>query len=115
MQDDPHSYNSLRILSQSENGYIGQCSCCDHYNFVFGNALFIFTEDGLTGFHSVLYDKCYFQKLEEPLPHGKNHLLLSPIPNFMLSFDSDEMEEIKNLFQEALLALEIDKIFSYKK
>lgn len=114
MHDSSHSYSSLRILSQSKNGYIGQCSCCDHYNFVFGNVLFIFSEDGLNGFHSVLYDEQQFQTMETALPHGRNHLLPSPIPNFMLSFNDEEVEEIKNLFQETLLALEIDRIFSHK-
>ncbi|MCF0057858.1 DUF6686 family protein [Dyadobacter sp. CY356] len=115
MHDASHSHSSLRILSQSKNGYIGQCSCCDHYNFVFGNVLFIFSEDGLSGFHAMLYDKHQFQSLDTALPHGRNHLLRSPIPNFMLSFNDDEVEEIKNLLQETLLALEIDRIFSNHK
>ncbi|MHA4737566.1 DUF6686 family protein [Dyadobacter sp. MSC1_007] len=115
MQEDSHSYDSLRILSQTEKGYIGQCNCCNNFNFAYGNVLFIFTEDGLRGFQSVLYDGYHIQNLNEPLPHGKSHLLASPIPNFMLSFDNAEMEEIRNLFQEALLVLEVDKIFSYKK
>lgn len=112
MQEDSHAYNALRILSQSDNGYIGQCSCCDHYNFVFGNLLFIFTEEGLNGFHTVLYDKMHFHSLEKPLPNNKTILLPSPIPNFMLSFSEAEMEEIKGLFQETLLVMEIDRIFA---
>jgi len=115
MQDASHSFNTLRILSQSDNGYIGQCNCCDHYNFLFGNFLFIFTEDGLNGFRSVLYDNTQFHSMETALPNGKNILLLSPIPNFMLSFSEVEIEEIKGLFQETLLALEIDRIFVDKK
>lgn len=115
MEEDSHSYNSLRILSQTENGYIGQCNCCDHFNFVFGSFLFIFTEDGLRGFHSVLYEQQHFHRLEEALPHGKTYLLPSPIPNFMLSFDDNELDQIKILFQEAFLVIEVDKIFSCKK
>lgn len=115
MNDASHSYNSLRILSQSANGYIGQCNCCDHYNFVFGNFIFIFSENGLNGFHSVLYDKSQFHSLDTGLPNGKNVLLPSPIPNFMLSFTEAEMEEIRGLFQETLLALEIDRIFAHNK
>lgn len=115
MQEDSHSYNSLRILSQTENGYIGQCNCCNHFNFAYGNVLFVFTEDGLRGFQSMLHDGYHVQNLNESLPHGKTHLLPSPIPNFMLTFGREEIEEIGNLFQEALLVLEVDKIFSYKK
>jgi hypothetical protein len=114
MREESHSNNALRILSHSEKGYIGQCNCCDHFNFAFGNVLFIFTEDGLRGFQSVLYEEHHFHQLAEPLPHGKTHMLPSPIPNFFVSFDSQELEQIKNLFQEALLVLEIDKILSYK-
>lgn len=115
MHDASHAYNTLRVLSQSDNGYIGQCSCCDHYNFVFGNFLFIFTEDGLNGFNSVLYENDLFHSLETALPNGKCVLLPSPIPNFMLSFSKVEMTEIKGLFQETLLALEIERIFTGKK
>ena len=115
MHDASHSYSALRILSQSDNGYIGLCSCCGHYNFVFGNFLFVFTEHGLNGFHAVLYDKQHLHSLETSLPNGKTILLPSPIPNFMLSFNESEMEEIKGLFQETLLALEIDRIFALKK
>ncbi len=114
MQEDSHVYKSLRILSQTDNGYIGQCSCCDHYNFVFGNLIFIFSADGLSGFQSVLYDQTQLQLLDTPLPNKKNYILPSPIPNFMLSFDGEEIEEIKNLFQECLLTLEIDRIFAQK-
>lgn len=115
MQEDSHSYNSLRILSHTTRGYIGQCNCCTHFNFAYGNVLFVFTEDGLRGFQSVLYDQYHMQDLGEALPNGKTHLLPSPIPNFMLSFDDTELEEIRTLFQEALLVLEVDKIFSDKK
>ncbi|KAA0990739.1 DUF6686 family protein [Dyadobacter aurulentus] len=115
MRDESHSPNSLRILSQSDCGYIGQCNCCDHFNFAFGNILFIFSEDGLRGFQSVLYEEFHFHKLEEPLPNGKNYMLPSPIPNFMISFNNEEIEQVKRLFQEALIVLEVDKIFSYKK
>ncbi|TDE12507.1 DUF6686 family protein [Dyadobacter psychrotolerans] len=115
MHDDSHSYSTLRILSQSANGYIGRCNCCDHYNFVFGNFLFLFSEEGLNGFCSILYDKQHVHSLESPLPNGKNILFPSPIPNFMLSFTEEEIEEIKGLFQETLLALEIDRIFAHNK
>lgn len=115
MQNDSHSYNSLRILSHTLKGYIGQCNCCTHFNFAYGNVLFVFTEDGLRGFQSVLHDPYHIHRLGEELPHGKTHLLPSPIPNFMLSFDNEELEEIRGLFQEALLVLEVDKIFADKK
>lgn len=115
MQEDSHSYNSLRILSHTGKGYIGQCHCCTHFNFAYGNVLFVFTEDGLRGFQSILYDQYHLQSIGDALPHGKTHLLPSPIPNFMLSFDDTELEEIRTMFQEALLVLEVDKIFSHKK
>lgn len=115
MHDSSHSYNTLRILSQSENGYIGQCRCCDHYNFVYGNFLFILSENGLSGFQSVLYDQEYMHDLDEALPNGKSVLFPSPIPNFMLSFTPRELEEVKGLFQETLLVLEVDKIFAGNK
>lgn len=113
MQDSSHSFSTLRILSQSDNGYIGQCKCCDHYNFVFGNLLFIFTEDGLNGFHSMLHEKYHAHALESPLLNGKSILFPSPIPNFMLSFSAGEMKEVKGLFQETFLVMEVDKIFAH--
>lgn len=115
MQDSSHSHSKLRILSQSTNGYIGQCNCCDHYNFVFGNFLFIFTEDGLNGFRSVLYDQQHIYELDAPLRNGKNILFPSPIPNFMLSFSVEELEEVRGLFQETLLVMEVNRVLSHHK
>lgn len=112
MKDSSHSFSTLRILSQSENGYIGQCNCCDHYNFAFGNLLFIFTEEGLNGFHGMLYEHDQAHTLGSSLPNGRRILFPSPIPNFMLSFNEEEMEEVKVLFQETFLVIEVDKIFS---
>jgi hypothetical protein len=110
MEDSSHSYSKLRILSQTENGYIGQCSCCDHYNLAFGNFLLIFSENGLSGFNSMLHDRHH--ALDTPLSNGKSIVLPSPIPSLMLSFNEAEMEELKGLFQESLLVMEVDKIFS---
>jgi hypothetical protein len=62
-----------------------------------------------------LYDQFHLQSLSDALPNGKTHLLPSPIPNFMLSFDDTELEEIRTMFQESLLVLEVDNIFSNKK
>ena len=53
--------------------------------------------------------------LDEALPNGKSVLFPSPIPNFMLSFTPRELEEVKGLFQETLLVLEVDKIFADNK
>jgi hypothetical protein len=108
--DNSHAANSLRILSQSKNGYIGRCGCCDHYNFVFGNVLFTFTEDGLDGFNQVLYNPDHWHMLEASLPHDKSYVLPSPIPNFMLSFSKTEMEEMKGLFQEYYIFKELENI-----
>ncbi len=104
--------NSIKILGQSAQGYIGQCDCCDHFNFVYGNVLFIFTLQGLRNFHEVLEDKLDMHHLSEPLPNGKDHLLPSPIPNFMLAFNSHELKDISHIFQETFLAIEIEKLIS---
>ncbi|PWJ59930.1 hypothetical protein CLV98_101105 [Dyadobacter jejuensis] len=109
IEPSKHS-NSLRILGQARQGYIGQCACCDHYNFVYGNALFIFTADGLRGFYNMLSESVQMYQLSEALPNGKDFVLPSPIPNFMLTFNHQEIEEIKDMFQEAFLTLEIDSI-----
>lgn len=113
MEGSSHSSHKLRMLSQCENGYIGQCSCCDHYNFAYRNFLFIFTEAGLVGFQSMLYNEECLHVLETPTRNGKSVMLPSPIPNFMLTFDEVELEEVKALLQESLLVLEVDKIFAH--
>ncbi len=115
MEDSSHSFSTLRILSQSKSGYIGQCNCCDHYNFAFGNLLFTFTEDGLRGFYGMLHEHSQSHTLDSPLPHGRNVVFPSPIPNFMLSFTEQELEEAKGMFQETFLVREVDKIFLSKK
>ncbi|GAB2764764.1 hypothetical protein GCM10027275_02450 [Rhabdobacter roseus] len=110
MANTYHSNTELRLLSQKPNGYIGQCPCCEHYNFVFKNFLFVFNEDSLRGFQEVLYDEKYLCTIEPKLPHGKGYLLPSPLPNFMLVFTEKELEELRNLFQEALLTLEVERL-----
>ena len=109
--DNSQSASSLRILSQTKNGYIGRCGCCDHYNFVYGNALFIFTAAGLDGFNQVLYNPDHWHVLDTHLPNEKSYVLPSPIPNFMLSFSGTEIEEMKGLFQEFYISKEIENIF----
>ncbi|WP_044198983.1 DUF6686 family protein [Dyadobacter tibetensis] len=111
MKSNRHT-NSLRILGISSQGYIGQCACCDHYNFVYGNALFIFSYEGLRGFYQMLQESVSVYRLSEALPNGKDIVLPSPIPNFMLTFKESEIEDIKDMFQETFLTLEIDRIIA---
>jgi hypothetical protein len=110
-QDNLHSASSLRILSQTKKGYIGKCGCCEHYNFVYGNARFIFTEDGLDGFNQMLNNPDHWHLVDGNLPHHKSYVLPSPIPNFMLSFSDTEIEEMKGLFQEYCISKEVENIF----
>lgn len=105
-----HSNIELRILSQTQNGYIGQCPCCDRFNFMFNNLLFVFNLESLQKFGQMLYEE---EHRTPALPNGKSYVFPSPLPNFMLTFRLEELEEIRTLFQETFLSLEIDSILKF--
>jgi hypothetical protein len=105
-----HSNTELRILSQTANGYIGQCPCCDRFNFSFNNLLFLFNLESLHGFGRILNEDEYVTAVNPPLPNGKRYSIPSPLPNFLLTFRIDELDEIRTLFQETLLVLQINNI-----
>ena len=110
MSANYHPNIALRLLSQTSNGYIGQCPCCDRFNFMFNNLLFIFNQESLQKFGQMLYEEKYLAPIAPALPNGHAHVLPSPLPNFMLTFRTDELEEIRTLFQETFMSLEIDSI-----
>lgn len=110
MSANYHANIELRLLNKTSNGYIGQCPCCDRFNFMFNNLLFIFNLESLRKFGNLLYEEEYITPISPVLPNGKAYLLPSPLPNFMLTFRAEELEEIRTLFQETFLSLEIDSI-----
>ena len=100
----------FQILSENKFGYIGQCSCCQEFNFAYKNLLITFTEEHLFHFSDWLIGNQDNPAFLFDLPHGKTRVYRSPVENFFLTFTSEELQELSQLFNEVQLVLEARKI-----
>jgi hypothetical protein len=101
-----HDQDPLSILSESENGYIGVCSCCKEYNFVYKNVLLSFREEELIRFGDWLMAYRYQLDTYLPLPSGRTRVYRSPLSNLFLAFYESELDELQELFSQAKLVIE---------
>jgi len=100
----------FQILSENEFGYIGQCSCCQEFNFAYKNLLITFTEEHLFHFYDFLIGNQDNPNFLFDTPHGKSHVYRSPVENLFLAFNAVELNELSQLFNEVQLILEARKI-----
>ncbi len=92
--------NSLRILIQESYGYVGKCQGCEHYNVIYKNALFVFSEEELLSFLQALRDFTGSWCLKKPTSTGKEVGLKTGLPNFYLLFTHQEYEELQNMLEQ---------------
>jgi hypothetical protein len=98
------------MLAQNRNAYIGQCTGCLDYSFAYKNLLFTFTEEQLGIFCDWLTGNIHNPNFFFDLPHGKNRVYRSPVDNLCFAFREDELVEIAELFTEARVLMEINKV-----
>lgn len=101
-----HQDSPLSILAETDNGYIGVCSCCQEFNFVYKNILLAFRQDELMRFCDWLISYRYHNDTFLPLPHGRTRVYRSPLSNLFIAFYEDELDEVDQLFSEAKLIIE---------
>lgn len=106
-----NNLDELTILSERKEAYIGICKCCSTINFIYKNIAIKFKEE------EFYYYKNYFDHLntEEFLfesKTGKNVFMSSPISNIVFCFDKKEVEEMKQLMEEASAMLQVYKILN---
>lgn len=105
-----HVQEPLSILSETKNGYIGVCSCCMEYNFVYKNILLAFREQELLRFAEWVIDYRYHPDTFLPLPHGRTRVYRSPLSNMFLAFFDHELDEVQKLVSQAKLIMEARKL-----
>lgn len=92
--------NSLKLLVQAPNGYIGRCEGCGYYNVAYKNMLFIFSEAELISFQQVLCEFIGGWCLSYPTSLGKEVGLKTPLPHFYLMFSHKEYEELHTMLEQ---------------
>jgi hypothetical protein len=105
---------SLHILSQSENGYVSQCVCCEEFNFTYKNVLLVFDEESMMRFFDWVVSYRYSKDNYQPLPHGRNRIYAGPHNNLFLVYNDEEINEIERLFAEVSVILEARKIVAMR-
>ncbi|UFH54115.1 DUF6686 family protein [Spirosoma sp. KNUC1025] len=98
----------LKTLSQSPNGYIGYCAGCQSYNLAYNNSLFILTEEEFTCYRDVMVDRTAMRPFFTT--HGKEWLMKTPMRNYFLMLSDDDINQLIQLMDEAMLIQEVDQI-----
>lgn len=98
---------NFKTLHQSNNGYVTQCSRCNHIRIVFGNFCITQSKEGL---QTMASDIGKFYETKQSEEKNKNIYLRTPAKNIMLVLTINELEELNNLLQQASLLLEANNI-----
>ena len=101
------------ILATCAYGYIGKCSCCDKYNLVFNNQLFIFSEDDLRFFRRMLENDTTLFETGDICCNGRTIAMKTPMENFFLMFTPKEMDYFQNMLDESFIMIEVNKVLQY--
>jgi hypothetical protein len=104
--------SSFRILAQCAEGYIGLCSCCGEFNYVYKNLLLVFQEEDMRQFFEWFIAARNGQGFNMTLENGRDHFFRGPIPNLFFAYSSEELDEIEKLYAETSLVLEARKLVS---
>ncbi|GAB4023391.1 DUF6686 family protein [Spirosoma koreense] len=100
----------LKTLTQRETGYVGYCSGCQSYNVAYKNSLFILSETEFTSYQAVMTNRTAMRPFFTS--HGKEWLMQTPMPNYFLMFSDEELDEIVQMMNEALLLMEVDQLLN---
>lgn len=101
-----HQQSSFEILAESDNGYIGICTCCQEFNFVYKNVVLAFQQEELIRFCEWLITYRHHNDTYLPLPHGRTRVYRSPLTNLFIAFHDHELDEVSQLFSQVQLVLE---------
>ena len=108
-----HEESDFQILAECEHGYIGMCTCCREFNLAYKNILLSFPEEDMFRFCSWLSEGRSNPCTQLPMRHGRNKVYATPMNNFYLAFDVEELNDIERLAAEARLILDARRITMY--
>lgn len=103
-------HHHLKTLAQNENGYIGYCAGCQSYNIAYKNSLFILTEAEFTSYRNVMAERTAMRPFVTT--HGKEWLLITPMPNYFITLSNDEIDELVQMMDEVSLLKEVEQILN---
>ncbi|MGC4022435.1 MAG: hypothetical protein QM734_11030 [Cyclobacteriaceae bacterium] len=102
--------SSFQILAECADGYIGLCSCCHEFNYVYKNLLLTFKEEDMQQFFDWFIAARNQQGFDMALANGRDHFFRGPIPNLFFAYSAEELDEIEKLYIETNLLLEARKL-----
>ncbi|WP_337040870.1 DUF6686 family protein [Emticicia sp. 17c] len=105
--------HSLVLLASCAYGYVGKCNCCEKYNLVFNNQLFIFSEEDLRYFRRMLEDETTVFEAGNLCGNGRTIGLKTPLNNFFIMFTPKELENLKNMLDDTFVMIEVSKVLQY--
>ena len=105
--------HKLLILASCAYGYIGKCQCCEKYNLVFNNQLFIFSEDDLRQFRRMFEDEDTIFEAGDLCCNGRTMGMRTPMNNFYLMFTPKELEHFRNMLDDTFVMIEVNKVLQY--
>jgi hypothetical protein len=109
--------SKLEIVSQSDFGYIGQCTGCKKFNLVFGNVFLLLVDQELEALGRMLEDQFGIYYHGNPIGHGKHISLSTPLQNMYMAFSFEEFNTFKTMVAETNLVIQARSILynSYRK
>ncbi|MFN3404988.1 MAG: DUF6686 family protein [Cytophagaceae bacterium] len=102
-------FKDLTILSETDESYIGICSCCSTINLVYKNIAIKFPEEEFNIFRDYI-EKIKPEDFIFESRTGKNIFMATPVKNIVLCFSTSEIWELKAMMTQASLMLEVNRI-----
>ncbi|MGK0138053.1 MAG: hypothetical protein ACI9DJ_001508 [Algoriphagus sp.] len=96
--------HDLITIVEREFGYIGYCKCCNSANLAFKNSLFCFDLPSLKYFYNTIKNGDALRSFSTS--HGKDYLIHTPISNYYIMLDVEEIANLLLLINDSFLYLD---------
>ena len=104
--------NSI-VLHENMAGFVMKCKNCDEITISFGNIISRLTQEGFINLYKSLNNILKEIDLFKVIINDKAKIVVrTPAENLLLSFNTDEFYIIIELFDQAKLALDIEKLIN---
>lgn len=105
-----HSKPEREIITESFNGFVSRCPCCQEYNVAYKTVLLVFDEEQMLRFFEWVSSYRHSRENYNPLPHGRCRIYSSPHSNLFLVYSDAELDELAGLWAEVQIVLEARKL-----
>ncbi|GAB3492429.1 hypothetical protein GCM10027341_06540 [Spirosoma knui] len=104
--------HQFRLFAQNSLGYVGICDGCKVVNVAFQNSLFCLALGQFDDFRELIHDRLAMKPF--CTSHGKELLMVTPMPNYFILFSEADLTSLGELLQEAAPVLEAERILNLK-